>query len=98
MKATKHIIRWMEEMVNKYPLIYYKYEYSNKDGAHLICEYPTHITYECEAYCEEQMVWLGKMDKLFPEETILFSDEEDLFSCSAKALEIHHHSLLVEED
>ena len=97
MKAADYIIDWLEKMVNKYPFLYFKYEYLIERKRHIICAYPRYEIDRSEAYCEDEMAFYAEVDELFPGESILISDEERLFSCSANALEIHHSSKYVVE-
>lgn len=86
MKASETIIKWLNEMVDKFGWISFKYEYSDDMKAHLVCVYPQKKIDLCGDYCTEEVNFGFSMDKLFPKETLLFSTEEQLFSCSESAL------------
>lgn len=85
MKANERIIKWLNEMINKFEWISFKYEYSSEMKAHLVCVYPQKEIDQCDEYSTEEVDFNFKMDELYPNETLLFSTEEQLFSCSDNA-------------
>ena len=94
MKTTKHLINWMEKMVDKYPFVYFKYEYLTERDKHIICVYPRKKIEKCEAYCKDEIDFYDEIDQLFPNESILFGDEDEFFTCSANALVIRKTSMI----
>ena len=84
MKATleNEIISWLNKMTSRFEWITFKYEYSNEMKAHLICVYPQGEVDKNDEYCLEEVDFGFCIDKVFPNEVLLFSTEEQLFSCS----------------
>lgn len=86
MKNIKeHLEQWFSSMICKYPWIKFEYEISENGAKHRICVYPKDIADENERYCEDEIAFSMSLDRDFPNVSILFSTEHELFSCSAAA-------------
>ena len=96
MKIKERITGWLKEMTNKYNWIVFKYEYSEEMKAHLICTYPQSKIDQCDDYSMEEVNFNFHMDKEYPNEVVLFSTEDALFSCSENAKIFENNTSLAE--
>lgn len=86
MKSVREILEmWFSSMINKYPWITFKYEVSEDGYNHRICVYPKCLVDTDDNYCNDEIDFSLALDTMFPNNSILFSTEEDLFSCSSDA-------------
>lgn len=86
MKRVKEVLEsWFSSMINKYPWITFKYEASDDGYNHRICVYPGCLIDEDNGYCLDEIDFSMKLDAEFPNNSILFSTEDELFSCSPNA-------------
>lgn len=83
-------------MICKYPWIKFVYEVSEENIDHKICVYPKNLIESSEGYCNDEIDFVFKLDKLFPNNDVLFSVEEELFSCSdnAKVYDINNNGAI----
>lgn len=81
----EHLEDWFQEMIYKYPWIKFMYEVTGDGKEHRICVYPRGMIDESDAYCEDEVLFSNSLDRCFPNNNVLFSTEDELFSCSEKA-------------
>lgn len=77
--------KWMNEMISLFPWIVFKYEVTGMRNIHRICVYPQELIDSSEEYCKEENDFAMRIEDSFPNETLLFSTEENIFSCSENA-------------
>ncbi|WP_459187297.1 hypothetical protein ACGE0T_14305 [Parabacteroides sp. APC149_11_2_Y6] len=83
--AKEHIEQWFSNMIYKYPWIKFIYEVSEDKTRHRICVYPKYLIDKNDDYCDDEINFSMSLDKKFPDYSILFSTEDELFACSGKA-------------
>lgn len=84
-KISQELEKWMNNMLSLFPWITFKYEVTEERNIHQVCVYPRELIDSCDEYCREEIYFSMKMEDLYPNETLLFSTEENIFSCSENA-------------
>lgn len=84
MVSTKFITEWLSNMVEQFYWLRYEYEFKN--GVHYIAVFPQAIIEFDEQYCELENDFYNSFVSRFPNETLLFGIEHELFTCSDKAI------------
>lgn len=84
-EIKERVEKWIDLMICKYPWIKFVYEVSKDNMDHNICVYPKDLIESSEDYCNDEIDFVFELDKLFPNNGVLFSTEEELFSCSENA-------------
>lgn len=86
MKSVKETLEtWFNTMICKYPWIIFKYEMAEDGYSHRICVYPKCLVNASDDYCEDEIAFSMALDAKFPDNSVLFSTEEELFACSPRA-------------
>lgn len=95
-EIKEHVEKWINLMICKYPWIKFVYEVSEDNIDHNICVYPKNLIESSEGYCNDEIDFVFELDKLFPNNNVLFSIEEELFSCSdnAKVYDINNNGVI----
>lgn len=94
MKTNEYIFNWLNDMLIRFPWISFKYEFSPLKNTHFIAVYPSNLVDDNEDYCQNENDFSLLLYKLFPNETIIFGSEEELFKCSADALTFSNKEIL----
>lgn len=86
MNIQEFLSAWLNKMASAHPWITFKHEYSERMRAYLVCVYPRERIDLSEKYCEEEVEFTEQVEESFPNDNVLFSTEEELFSCSEHAI------------
>ncbi len=83
-------------MICKYPWIRFVDEISDDGSKHRICVYPSELINNNENYCNDEINFALSLDRIFPNNDVLFSTEKELFSCSnnAKVYDINNNRVI----
>lgn len=77
---------WLRKMVNRFPWLRAKFEYSKSMGGFLVSFSPSNIIEDSEDFCHEALKFEDEMIELYGDDYApLFCDEEECFTLSENA-------------
>ncbi|MFV0585854.1 hypothetical protein [Bacteroides reticulotermitis] len=85
MNMKEYIVTWLNEMVDKFNWITFRYEYSSILSAHCIEVLPSDSIERDLEYATEEYNFSCKFEDLFGE-SVIFSDGTESYKCSDNAL------------
>lgn len=88
MKIKNFLIEWMKDTVKRFPSVYFRYYYDQGENVYYVGVYPCSFVECCEEYCAAENDFSLRLNKAYPDDTVLFESEESLFSLPVYAEEI----------
>ena len=85
-QQERQLQNWFRRMVDMFPGLSFKYEYSGKRGVYLVSANVNTEDAHYEAYCAESMRFEDEMNERYMDSAPLFTDNEELFLLSQDAL------------
>lgn len=85
-QQERQLQNWFRKMVNMFPGLSFKYEYSDRRGVYLVSAIINTEDERYDDYCVESMCFEDKMNMQYIDSAPLFTENEELFHLSPDAI------------